>query len=93
MNYNLFYKVCKDAIAKYGFKAQLGVLQEECAELIVAASHFRRNRKNSYDELVEELADVYIVWYQIFEYMQCEKEFKCIVDEKIKRLEERIKED
>ncbi len=32
---------------------------EECAELIQAIQHLKRNRKNAYDHVVNEMADVY----------------------------------
>ena len=36
------------------------ILREECAELIVALSHFERNRKGSFNEILEELTHVLI---------------------------------
>lgn len=36
------------------------ILTEECAELIVALSHVERNRKGSFDEVIEELSHVLI---------------------------------
>lgn len=36
------------------------ILREECAELIVALSHFERNRKGSFNEILEELSHVLI---------------------------------
>ena len=36
------------------------ILTEECAELIVALSHFERNRKGAFDEILEELSHVLI---------------------------------
>lgn len=36
------------------------ILKEECAELIVALSHFERNRKGSFNEIIEELSHVLI---------------------------------
>mgnify|MGYP002559635928 CR=1 FL=1 len=40
--------------------SQSAILKEECAELIVALSHFERNRKGSFNEILEELAHVLI---------------------------------
>ena len=40
--------------------SQSKILTEECAELIVALSHFERNRKGAFDEIVEELSHVLI---------------------------------
>jgi NTP pyrophosphatase (non-canonical NTP hydrolase) len=36
------------------------ILKEECAELIIALSHFERNRKGSFNEILEELSHVLI---------------------------------
>ena len=36
------------------------ILREKCAELIVALSHFERNRKGSFNEILEELSHVLI---------------------------------
>lgn len=36
------------------------ILREECAELIVALSHFERNREGSFNEILEELSHVLI---------------------------------
>lgn len=36
------------------------ILREECAELIVALSHFERNRKGAFNEILEELSHVLI---------------------------------
>ena len=46
----------------YELDTQLNILQEECAELIQAASKYRRN--GSVD-IIEEIADVYIMLDQI----------------------------
>lgn len=43
------------AIGHYGEKKQWGMVAEECAELIVAASHYARGRDGARDELIEEL--------------------------------------
>ena len=40
--------------------SQSKILTEECAELIVALSHFERNRKGSFSEILEELSHVLI---------------------------------
>lgn len=46
----------------YGLDKQLDMLQEECAELIQAVSKYKRTRITA---IVEEMADVYIMLYQI----------------------------
>ena len=40
--------------------AQSKILKEKCAELIGALSHFERNRKGSFNEILEELSQVLI---------------------------------
>lgn len=40
--------------------SQSAILKEECAELIVALSHFDRNREGSFNEMLEELSHVLI---------------------------------
>ena len=46
----------------YGLDEQLNMLQEECAELIQAVNKYKRTRTTA---IVEEMADVYIMLYQI----------------------------
>lgn len=46
----------------YGLDSQLNMLQEECAELIQAVNKYKRTRTTA---IVEEMADVYIMLYQI----------------------------
>lgn len=36
-------------------------LVEECAELIQALQHYKRNRAGSYNKVVNEMADVYVL--------------------------------
>ncbi len=50
------------AIGLYGTEAQLGMVQEECAELIAAISHYKRRRSSeAEEEVIEETADVLIM--------------------------------
>jgi len=77
-----------DAVNAYGIDSQLNVLQEECAELIVAVSHYRRFR--NIDELVEEMADVKIMLEQIELVMKLSRYIESIKQIKLKRLRERI---
>lgn len=55
------YRIENAAVTKYGTTSQLRQLQEECAELIAAISHYLRGRQGSYNELIEEIADVDIM--------------------------------
>lgn len=64
-------KLYAAALRKWGLRAQLGMLQEECAEAIVAVSKFDRqigsNFREAEDHLCEEIADVEIMIEQIRE--------------------------
>ena len=56
----------KKALLKWGPDLQLGMLQEECAELIVAINKLRRTGDpSSLGKLAEEIADVLIMTEQI----------------------------
>lgn len=57
----------KKAVNTFGTKQQMRHTQEECAELIVAISHWFRNREDSEKEVAEELADVIIMCAQMTE--------------------------
>lgn len=45
---------------KYDGYSQGQILKEECAELIIALSHFERNREGASNEILEELSHVLI---------------------------------
>jgi NTP pyrophosphatase (non-canonical NTP hydrolase) len=55
---------CTHAITRFGAFRQLGVAQEECAELIVKISHAQRKRIEL-EALAEEIADVEIMCRQL----------------------------
>ena len=78
-----------EALQKFGPARQLRMLQEECAELIVAVSHYCRERETGIEELKEELADVYIMTGQIIEFVGSDvmKEF---IDKKLQKKVRRI---
>jgi NTP pyrophosphatase (non-canonical NTP hydrolase) len=48
----------KKILDKWSLNAQLGMLQEECAELIVAINKLRRGVLNADAMICEEMADV-----------------------------------
>lgn len=75
----------------YGLKAQLNQLQEECAELITAISHYMRGRDNEHKEIDEEMADVKIILKQIEYLLDNKKEVKEVYKSKMQRELERIK--
>lgn len=81
----------------YGLDEQLNILQEECAELIQAASKYRRTKS---PVIIEEMADVYIMLAQIVYLLtkktvivDVEDSIALIMEKKIRRQLERIKED
>ena len=87
-------KTVQDATDAFGFPLALDLMIEECAETIQAIIHLNRGRVRE-TKVIEELADVYIVTRQLL----CEYErqypglFDDIVEEKVKRLAQRIVED
>ena len=56
-------EILQSAINKWGADAQMGVLVEECAELIQAVSKIKRGEgaRDDWDNFAEELADVQIM--------------------------------
>ena len=81
--------IYKKAIKAWGFDAQARVCQEECAELIAAISHLSRGREDAMMEVVEELADTYIMVGQIMEYLGPDI-VEHVVDCKLSNVEERL---
>jgi len=77
------------ALNKWDTKAQMDVLQEECAELIVAVSHYGRKRPECLLDLREELADVYIMVGQIIEYLGPDF-VEQMVDFKLSKVKEKL---
>ena len=52
-------------VRHYGQEDQLSQAMEEAGELITAISHYRRRRKGSRRELLEEMADMQIMLRQL----------------------------
>lgn len=90
MDYIKLQQSCLKAITKYGHEPQWRQLQEECSELAVAVSHYIRQRDGAKEEVIEELADVYICMRQALLMLQCWDEFYDAVNTKVNRLEERL---
>ena len=83
------------AIARhYGKEPQIGVAQEECAELIQALSKIRRKGENmkARDNLIEELADVNIMCAQLEELFGVRASVALRMHQKLDRQLERIAE-
>ena len=82
-------KLYDDCIEFWGVEAQLHQVQEECAELILAISHFLRNRPNGLKDMVEETADVYLMLNQIITIVG-EKPVMEMVDFKSNRVKDKL---
>lgn len=76
------------ALTKFGIRAQLTMVVEECAELLNVIAKLSRNRDN-YDHLLEELADVHIMVEQISYFYGYEK-MKNWEQIKLQRLKQRL---
>lgn len=95
-------KLCADIVEHYGFLAQTRILQEECAELIVAASKINRQYDDFKDgkiyegeylnNFIEELADVRIMLEQMNQGLKKihECDYKYEIRRKLKRQKERM---
>lgn len=77
------------AIKIWGIEAQLDMLVEECAELIMAIQHMKRGRVG-WDEVVEEMADVGIMMNQFHTLDGISKMIYKKEMEKLERLEKRL---
>lgn len=83
------------AIARhYGKEAQMGVAQEECAELIQALSKIRRKGETvkALNNLIEEIADVNIMCAQLEELFGVRASVALRMHQKLDRQLERIAE-
>jgi len=75
----------------YGLDGQLGILQEECAELIQAVIKYHRNGMEAL--MVEEMADVLIMIDQITYLLDASHGLDGIIQRKIGRQMKRITEE
>lgn len=82
--------ILREAVDTYGIKNQAKILQEECSELIVAVSHYDRGREKAFDNLVEELADVQIMIWQMAYGLGAEAYLSDYINKKAQRLKERL---
>lgn len=83
-------KLYRECLEFWGFRKQARMVEEECAELILATSHTLRNRPGAADEMKEEVADVYLMVQQMIAYFG-EEAIMSIVDEKSDRVKEKLK--
>lgn len=83
---------CAKIAQHYGEGPQLLILQEECAELIQAASKIRRDTPGAYDNFIDELADVSIMIEEMKSFMDDDEETELMkrINAKINRQLDRI---
>ena len=80
--------ICQQAIQLFGIEDQIGMLSEECGELLSAINKFKRCRIEC-EEVTEEIADVIIMCVQMahfFGYYEVQDK----ITYKIQRLVERM---
>lgn len=85
-------KIMLNALGKYGVAAQDDIAIEEMSELTKAIIKSRRyNNSDTYENLCEELADVFIMCEQILMSLDKDK-VQSYIDAKLERLNERLGE-
>jgi len=82
-------KIYLDAISTFGVEAQLNQVKEEAAELIVAVSHYQRERIGLV-EIADEIADVTIMLEQLVLLLDAEQLVGSIKIIKLDRLRESV---
>ena len=82
-------EIYKAALEKWGVGAQIGMLTEECGELLSAINKFNRSRCSS-DDVLTELADVSIMVEQLSLIYGGYDKFLEERDKKLTRLLKRI---
>lgn len=83
------FEIYKLALDKWGIEAQIGMLNEECGELLSAVNKFNRSRC-SRDDVLTELADVSIMVEQLSLIYGGYDKFLEERDKKLTRLLKRI---
>lgn len=78
----------KDALELFGLPSQVGLVNEECAELIVALNHVIRGKAELKD-VASELADVSVMLGQLLLVINHEKVNE-IIDQKLTRAANKI---
>jgi len=83
--------IYEDALKAWGASAQLGMVQEECAELIKVINKYFRGKANDTD-VIEECVDVELMIYQMRELFKDERNtWDRIKIEKVERLNTLLK--
>lgn len=85
-------KLYKDCVEFWGVERQLRMLQEECAELILEASHYLRPSKRRTKKLIEELADAQLMINQIKRFVG-EVQVNKMIDIKSDYIKQKLEEE
>jgi NTP pyrophosphatase (non-canonical NTP hydrolase) len=78
--------IYRATLAKWGEEAQYDQAVEECAELITALKHYKRD-KIGRDQVIDELADVALMVGQL-SFMFGEEQVRQAVEKKLAKLEQ-----
>ncbi len=79
------------ALKVWPVSSQIGQCQEECAELITALSRYLHRSRGSEDEVIDEIADVFVTVAQMAKLFG-ESKVQRAIYKKIGRLAERLRE-
>lgn len=83
-------EICTAAVKRFGREVQLGIAQEECAELVQAISKYRRAgfqvSSPAWEKVIEEMADVEIMLEQLRIALDCDHAVDRKRAEKLTRL-------
>ena len=86
-------QVCRQVIEKYGIQNQALMLGEEFGELFKAINKRLRNKTTDNREILEELADVHIMLFQMELFFDIDTmSLYDVVKQKTARIEERLKD-
>lgn len=79
-----YHDIYRAALAKWGEEAQFDQAVEECAELIAALKHFKRNKVDQ-QQIIDELADVALMVGQL-SFMLGEDRVEKAIESKLSKL-------
>lgn len=86
-----YHDIYRAALAKWGEEAQFDQAVEECAELIAALKHFKRDRVGQ-QQVVDELADVALMVGQL-SFMLGEDRVERAIESKLRKLKDLLASD
>lgn len=85
-------EIIMKAIRHYGTSQQMLMAIEEMSELTKALCKDFRNTKGARGQIVEEMADVYIMLAKLEIILDAQSDLYEIVDQKLARLEKRMED-